>query len=308
MIKSWTRVESSIGLACAFALALGWSDLAKADNPCNRWAVGLLKQHSPTGFDAYRSTQDKSIFNSFSAECADKTQFLDADVISAVHETNHAIRSEKNVYNLVTSELLPVPPAPNYFAPAAIVPALSRDARIRNDVFFKTYLSNKGPDANSSRADFTYLLDEMNAYTNEMQTQIEFARVHPFTNRDAGVPAMMTFVAAYANHARDHAPGVWRDLTASPASPTRLAVGKLWAQAERVLRQACAIAPKSPNEQAAYVGALCNAANTSAISIVLGRQAQCPKECSADLKAAADQADEEEMIEMPAEEDSDARR
>lgn len=248
---------------------------APTDPACVTKAVAALKGFSPSAFDTYKRLNDPDFFASFIAGCADAGEFYLSDVPSAVHESVHAVRATTESYHLVTSELLPVPSAPGYFPPHEIADTLLRDLKSSDD-YFDTYIRPGGEPA-SSKDDFTYLLDELNAYTNDLQATMDLTALTPLENREAGVVAMMSFVAGYISFAQAHQAATFAHL--GHDQTMRATLVTLWAQADKVLARSCKYRAETAFDDTKYLDYLCDAGKTGAMAAVLGHSVRCPNEC-----------------------------
>ena len=139
-------------------------------------------------------------------------------------------------------------------------------------MFVKTYL---GRGAASSADDFTYLLDELNAYSHDLHSAVKLAPLHKGGGQAAhrdGLSALMAFVMRYVGVAQAQHPATWQGLQ---QPETKQVVQKLWTQAETVLASSCAF-PAYGTKDKTYVGFLCNAGNAAPLASLLGRAPAAP--------------------------------
>jgi hypothetical protein len=114
-----------------------------------------------------------------------------------------------------------------FFAPQLIA------GKFKANDFVTTYLR---PGSSSSSTDFLYLLDELNAYTLDLNTAVNlnhsrsiFEQGNEVDHRD-GLAALMAFVALYAKRAEQSEPATWSGWLAPRAAK---AVSELWEAPKR---------------------------------------------------------------------------
>lgn len=249
--------------------------LAEATSTCVNQGVNVLRQHSPTGIGVWKAATDKSTFKAF-VKC---DEWMDESLSTAVHETVHMFRAEQNKYYLASGERQEVPSDTGYFPPKKIENALFRDLKVqKDDAFFSTYISTRGP-TSSSKDEFSYLLDELNAYSVDSKVLSELAdagraRINPQTH---GLAPLMTYVAYYLQHAKSLEAATWQRIKRDPTMVA--AIRNIWTQSETSLANACKSSKRGdhPNDNANYFAYLC--APTPALSEVLGRGSRCPSGC-----------------------------
>lgn len=250
------------GLALHAVALLGAGPVAARD--CRDKAVDVLKAASPNGYAIFEKVRDKAFFRTW-LDC-DDAQF---SLPTAVHESVHVITGDDDAYPLVGGGAVKRPPESNaLFAPGRIA------QRFRPSLFVDTYLR---PGSATSAKDFRYLLDELNAYTHDLDAAIALddlrgSDVQP-SHRD-GLAALMSFVALYVK-AAEHDPAAWKGLT---RPDTATAVSTLWDQAERTMVASCRI-PGIGSEDKGFLGKLCATKSQAALERLLGRPPVCPKAC-----------------------------
>lgn len=233
---------------------------------CKAKAPDILKVASPNGYAIFQQVKDKAFFRTW-IDCQD-AQF---GLPTAVHESVHLITGDADAYPLIGGGSVKRPPEGHgLFAPGKIA------KQFRSSIFVTTYLR---PGSATSAADFRYLLDELNAYTHDLDTAIALdgrrnPNVQP-SHRD-GLAALMSFVAAYVETAETDS-ATWARLT---RPETAGAVSTLWGQAERTMVASCRI-PDIGHEDKSFLTKLCAPKPQAALQHLLGRAPVCPKACLA---------------------------
>ena len=255
-------------LCAAAAACLAMASVANAAprNDCQTQALRDLERLSPKGYAIYAAMPNKADFVRW-ITCDD----IQLSLTTAVHESVHLLTHEKDAYPLIDGGALRRPKAlVRYYAPRGIASQFEA-----GDMFVKTYL---GRGAASSADDFTYLLDELNAYSHDLDSAVKLAPLHKggghAAHRD-GLSALMAFVMRYVSVAQAQHPATWQGLQ---QPETKQVVQKLWTQAETVLASSCAF-PTYGTKDKTYVGFLCNAGNAAPLASLLGRAPQCAKQC-----------------------------
>ena len=255
-----------LGLMMAGVMFSSSHAIERKSGGCQTQALRELERLSPQGFAVYRAMPDKKFFTNW-ISC----NGAQLSLTTAVHESVHFLTESKNGYYLLDGSVLRRPPELSKLArPKQIAGAF------KSDTYVQTYLR---PGNATSAVDLTYLLDELNAYTHELNVAVHLVPLSKpsdgsVSNRD-GLGALMSFVMKYADTARQSNPTTWKALK-SPGP--QLAVRTLWAQAEKVMASSCGIPRFGVNDRY-YVGYLCNGANGQALSEILGRPAACPRSC-----------------------------
>jgi hypothetical protein len=252
---------------------------AQAAN-CKPEAIGKLRAASPDGFAIYREIKDKNFFLTW-ITCDDGQ----LDLPTAVHESVHFLTTQKDAFPLVDGREISRPhEVSGFFAPQLIA------ARFKPGPFVSTYLR---PGGASSATDFLYLLDELNAYTHDLNAAVDLRdmrlRDQHVDHRD-GLAAAMAFVALYVQKAEESEPATWSGLQKPRAAKT---VSALWSQAERVMTSSCGI-PDFGSEDKGFIRQFCEGKAQSSLRKIIGRPPVCPTEC---LKPASsiEQASDEEV-------------
>ena len=197
------RSISFAALACMPPVA-GTHWAAEASD-CRPGALERLQAAAPEGFAIYQATKDKKFFLGW-ISCDEKQLGLP----TAVHESVHYITAELDAFPLVQGGQLKRPHEVSaFFAPSLIA------GKFKANDFATTYLR---PGSASSSTDFLYLLDELNAYTHDLNTAVRLSRWRggveagdEVDHRD-GLAALMAFVAVYAERAQQSEPATWSGL------------------------------------------------------------------------------------------------
>jgi len=232
---------------------------------CQENAIRQLKASSPDGYSIYEMVDDKPFFRGW-ISCDD----IQLGLSTAVHESTHYVTSHHDAYPLVNGGQIGRPhEASKFYAPSLIA------AKFTPSHFVDIYLTSGKA---SSATDFLYLLDELNAYSHDLNTAVNLERLRPadveVEYRD-GLAALMAFVAVYAETAKESEPVTWSGLQ-EPAVAKTVAV--LWGHAEQVMVASCRI-PNIGSEDKAYIRRFCEAGPRSAMQTILGRPPVCPADC-----------------------------
>jgi hypothetical protein len=248
------------------ALAAGPHSAAAGD--CRQGALERLRASAPEGFAIYQAIKDKKFFLNW-ISCSEEQRGLP----TAVHESVHYITAELDAFPLVQGGQLKRPhEASAFFAPALIA------GKFKVSDFVATYLR---PGSASSSTDFLYLLDELNAYTHDLNTAVSLSRSRgpvesgeEVDHRD-GLAALMAFVALYAERAEQSEPATWSGLREPRVAKT---VAELWGRAEKVMASSCGI-PNFGTEDKALIRQFCQSGPQAALQKILGRAPVCPTAC-----------------------------
>ena len=233
---------------------------------CQTQGLRDLERLSPRSFAVYRAISDKSFFTRW-IRCGDAQSSLP----TAVHESVHFLTQAKNGYFLLNGSVLPRPRELTSFVPPKRIAGA-----FRGDAYVQTYLR---PGAATSAEDMTYLLDELNAYTHDLNVAVNLVSLSKpsdgnISNRD-GLSALMSFVMKYVDMARQQNQATWTALKRPEPQQT---IRTLWQQAEKVLASSCGIPRFSVNDRQ-YIGFICKSSNSSALGELLGRPVACPQAC-----------------------------
>ena len=236
---------------------------------CRQAALAELQAASPDGFAIYGQISQPDFFVGW-LRC-DDAQF---DLSTAVHESTHFITSETDAFPLVGGGAVARPHAVSAFFPPYRIAR-----RFETDGFVSIYLRRGRA---SSSTDFLYLLDELNAYSHDLETAVDLKDLQKndeaVDHRD-GLAAMMAFVAVYAEAAKAGMAGreaqTWSGLHEPQVAAT---IADLWSRAERVMASSCGI-PNFGRADTSYIRQVCAAPARSALASILGRAPVCPTAC-----------------------------
>jgi hypothetical protein len=236
---------------------------------CRPGAIERLRAAAPEGFAIYQAIKDKTFFLGWIS--CDETQL---GLPTAVHESVHYITAELDGFPLLDGGQLKRPHQVSaFFAPSLIA------TKFKANDFVATYLR---PGSASSASDFLYLLDELNAYTHDLNTAVDLSRSRgrveagdgQVDHRD-GLAALMAFVALYAERAEQSEPATWSGLLEPRVAKT---VSELWGRAERVMASSCGI-PNFGTEDKSLIRQFCQRGPQAALQKILGRAPVCPVAC-----------------------------
>ena len=273
-------------LRCLLFAALPCIPLAASFNPavaaadCRPAAIERLRAAAPDGFAIYQQTRDKKFFLGWIA-CGEP-QF---SLPTAVHESVHYITAETDAFPLIGGGQFARPHEVSaFFAPSLIA------GKFKPNDFVTTYLR---PGSASSAGDFLYLLDELNAYTHDLDTAVQLNRSRVAAEQEAGedhrdgLAALMAFVALYVERAQASEPATWRGLTQPRVAKT---ITELWGRAERVMASSCGI-PNFGTEDKTLIRQFCQVGPRAALQKITGRAPACPMACLNETPVAARDAD-----------------
>jgi len=135
------------------------------------------------------------------------------------------------------------------------------------------------PDRPTSADDFRFLLDELNAYSHDLNSSVRLVSLrrpeHGEVGHRDGLAALMSFVLSYADTARQSVPATWESLQRPETKET---VRTLWTQAEKALASSCGI-PAFGRDDKKSIGFLCDPRNHAGLTDLLGRAPACPATC-----------------------------
>lgn len=262
-------------------LAVGLFCLVAATSPavaasvvaCQASAFDQLKILSPSGFLVYQQIEDKNFFKRW-IDCDD----VQLGLPTAVHESVHHLTQDRDAFPLMDMSYVKRPhEASKLMAPSIIA------GKFAPSDLVTSYLR---PGTSSAANDFLYLLDEMNAYTHDLDVAIALDSLRPrkeqINSRD-GLAALMAFVAIYVETAEESRPKTWSGLQ-NPAVATT--VSALWSQAEKVMASSCGIANFGHDDQK-YIRQFCADKPQTSLAKILGRAPVCPTDCLSPPKSGA---------------------
>ncbi|ARP98873.1 hypothetical protein [Pseudorhodoplanes sinuspersici] len=233
---------------------------------CQNQALGNLERLSPEGYAIYKAMSDKKQFLVW-LTCDD----IQLGLATSVHESVHVLTQEQDSFPLINGEKIRRPhQVSKFFAPKQV--AKNFGAR---DSYVQTYLR---PGSATSAEDFLYMLDELNAYSHDLNSAAKLVslqrRDRQIDHRD-GLTAIMAFVVSYTDTAKKSQPATWQGLQA--AEPKQV-IQTLWAQAETALNSSCDI-PAFGRKDKDYIAFISNSKNNTAISELIGRSPKISDEC-----------------------------
>jgi hypothetical protein len=251
-------------LLIGFAMGVGVASPAWSTG-CRPAAIEKLRTLAPDGYAIYQQIKDKQFFLGW-ITCDD----LQLGLSTAVHESVHHITADTDAFPLVNGGAIKRPhQVSKFFRPALIA------GKFRPSDFVSTYLR---PGQSSSATDFLYLLDELNAYSHDLNAAIDLNGLRPadetVDHRD-GLAAAMAFVAVYVETARESQPATWSGLQQPEVEKT---ISTLWGKAETVMTASCHI-PDFGHEDKTFIRRFCDAKSRSALETIIGHAPVCPTEC-----------------------------
>jgi hypothetical protein len=271
------RLFRSIFLAALVCMpvAAGFDRVEAGD--CRAVAVERLRASAPEGFAVYQAIRDKEFFLGW-LSCEEAQLGLP----TAVHESVHYITAEIDAFPLVHGGQVKRPhDVSAFFAPSLIA------GKFKAGDFVTTYLR---PGSASSAGDFLYLLDELNAYTHDLNTAVRLSRSRGHVEDGAlqvdhrdGLAALMAFVALYVERAEQSEPATWSGLREPRVAK---AVSELWGRAEQVMASSCGI-PDFGTEDRPLIRQFCEGRPQASLHKILGRAPVCPTACLTSTPVAA---------------------
>nr|WP_181377307.1 hypothetical protein [Ochrobactrum sp. LM19]AJW29969.1 hypothetical protein pLM19O2_p24 [Ochrobactrum sp. LM19] len=247
---------------------------ANVTSECKDIAISDLRQFSPDGYRVFEQATDKRQFFGW-FNCKD----IVLDTATAVHETVHTITEELDTFPLINGNSLSRPHEASALAPPKAIAQAMRKAFGADDIFVQTYLAT-GPAAASSSDDFLYLLDELNAFSHDLNvasklsSHVKMQNEVQVDHRD-GLAALMAFVTGYSSTMAVGDQSTWLGLQQVDINNT---LRVLWEQGEAVLGASCGI-PDFGSKDRVYIGYFCDPLHNGAITQLLGREPVCPRKC-----------------------------
>jgi len=272
------RLLRSISLAAVACMALAAVfNAAAAAGDCKPAAIERLHASAPEGFAIYQKIKDKKFFLTW-ISCEEAQLGLP----TAVHESVHYITAETDAFPLIHGGQVKRPHEVSaFFAPSLIA------GKFKASEFVTTYLR---PGRASSSSDFLYLLDELNAYTHDLNTAVALSRSQAAVQDGAdevdhrdGLAALMAFVALYVERAEESEPVTWSGLQQPRVAK---AVSELWGRAEKVMASSCGI-PNFGTQDKPLIRQFCQTRPQASLQKILGRAPVCPTACLKSTPVAA---------------------
>lgn len=233
--------------------------VAAGEKPgCQAQALRDLQRLSPRGYAVYEAMPDKKMFTGW-VTC-DDTQL---GLSTAVHESVHILTEQKDAYQLINGgQIRRQHAVSKFFAPGEIAKSFPT-----KDIYVTGYLR---PGGASSATDFMYLLDELNAYSHDLNSAVALNSLRKadrkVDHRD-GLTALMAYVMTYVDTAQKKQPATWEGLQ---RPETKQLIQTLWAQAETVLASSCAV-PNIGQRDRYYIGLMGQNDKNGALAQLLGR-------------------------------------
>jgi len=258
------RIRIFVAMAAAFFAAAPAVWAAPASS-CKPQALRDLGRLAPEGYAVYRAATDKAFFTRW-ITCDD----VQLGLATAVHETVHMLTEDQDAFPLIGGgSVKRVHAVSRFFPPREIAKRFDRSS-----TYVETYLL---PGAATSADDLLYLLDELNAYTHDLNAVIGLQSLHNpefQVDHKNGLTSLMSFVMAYVDTAQRTKPKTWEGLQ---RPEVKKLVQTLWAQAETELAKSCGMdgLGSSDAKLVAFMGA---ESNNSAMGKLLDRPTatSCP--------------------------------
>lgn len=249
------------------------SATAAPDKSCQPQALRDLQRLSPQGHAIYAAMKDKKQFLFF-LTCDN----VHLGLATAVHESVHMLTEEKDAYPLISGgSVKRVRDVSHFYPPREVAGRFDQ-----RDMYVQTYLRRGSA---SSADDFAYLLDELNAYSHDLNSAVKLLPLHKgegYVDHRAGLAALMSFLMAYTDAAKAQKAPTWQGLQ---RPEVRHLVDTLWTQAEGVLAGSIRIRGLGGES---YMRFLCDRANGKALGDLLGRSPMSSTACSAGVAAAGE--------------------
>ena len=198
---------------CGFVNEANTADRRK----CTTSNLETLRQTVPEGYSIFQRLGDKSSFTVW-FKCEDRQ----LDLTTAVHEGTHVLTAEIQAYPLISGQTATiVGEIRKLFRPGVLAPRFPAAS-----AYVASYLM---PGQASSAEEFGYLLNELNAYSHDLNAAVKLRHLaqqdYNVMHRD-GLAALMAFTAAYVERARTDDGDAWAILqSASRAAHRHDAMG-----------------------------------------------------------------------------------
>jgi len=238
--------------------------LATPRTDCQPQAIRDLQRLSPQGHAIYSGMTDKKQFLVFLT--CDNVQL---GLATAVHESVHMLTEQKDAYPLIAGgSVKRVHEISRFYPPREIARKFDQ-----GDIYVQTYLRRGSA---SSADDVVYLLDELNAYSHDLNSATRLVALHRGggqVDHRAGLAALMSFLMGYADTAQQQKAATWQGLQ---RPPVKHLVQTLWTQAETVL--VGSLSTKGIGGEK-YLRFLCNRSNGGGLGELLGRPPMSARAC-----------------------------
>ncbi|MGE4133443.1 MAG: hypothetical protein AB7F86_17510 [Bdellovibrionales bacterium] len=264
-----------VGWAMIMAMGLSAGPMSVAQEgpkECLNQAISTVNQHI-RNHEILRDSDARNTFSSY-INCASLRKVLD----TAFHEAVHGYTTNKRAYPLVAGGSRPTleddKSVLRFFQPSTLKSEFGNSHNISylQVEYKRDEDTGKMVPVQSSANNFGALLDEFNAYTNQLAFETSYRS--GVTSSQTGLTSLMSFVAAYLRKAKETSPSVWRDLQ-SPEKRKTLQL--LWNQAESVLARACSAGLRFDEDPGQfYQKYLCDAQKMSGVGSLLNKASICP--------------------------------
>ena len=238
--------------------------LAAQRTDCQPQAIRDLRRLSPQGHAIYAAMTDKKQFLFFLT--CDNIQL---GLATAVHESVHMLTEQKDAYPLIAGGSVNLVHQVSRFSPPREI-ARKFD---QGDIYVQTYLRRGSA---SSADDLAYLLDELNAYSHDLNSAIKLVALHKGggqVDHRAGLAALMSFTMGYVDAARQRKSPTWQGLRRPEVKQLMQA---LWSQAETVLIGSLGVQGIGGER---YLRFLCNRSNGGGLGELLDRPPMSARAC-----------------------------
>lgn len=235
---------------------------AKPDPKCVREVMSRLGQASPHAKYVYDRVKDKTQFTVWLSDCSDKI----ITVSTAAHEAVHHITAQfqdkgfllldRSIATIDIGDDSGLPP------PNLLTKKFKYD---KKQGWVDTYLK-PGQGSASSNEFFAFLLNEFNAYTNDIHIQMEIKKDSAWGKSGepsrVGFVSLMIFTADYMTMVKEDYPQYWKVLLRN-----HIAIQKMWNQAEEVLAKTSGF--EMMDDEVFAIKAMCDKKRMAAISDII---------------------------------------
>lgn len=240
---------------------------AKADPACVREIMSRLDKASPHAQYVYDRVKDKGQFTVWLSDCSDKVMTIGTAAHEAVHHITAQFQDkgflllDRSIATIDIGDDSGLPP-PNL---------LTKKFRYdRKQGWVETYLL-PGKGSASSNEYFAFLLNEFNAYTNDIYIQMEVKKDSTWGKTGepsrVGFVSLMIFVADYVAMVKEDYPQQWKTLLRN-----RVAIEKMWLQAEEMLNRTAGF--ETSDDEIFAIRAFCDKKRMAAISDLIDHPAK----------------------------------
>lgn len=207
-------------------------ELTRPPEECVRQSNNYIMKYSPTGQKVYNMMENKADFEIW-YNCEDQETSKITYLSTAIHESVHSLTASLDRYPLLDGRKLTKFDDEGLPPPNKVRKLFPKDHDL-----VATYL-NPGEESATSNELFSYLLDELNAYTFDLKAIMELLPVDPSLKDSGqgssfkdGTAALMSFTAAHLNRLKDSKH--WASI-----EKQKHIIATIWTQAENILNEAC---------------------------------------------------------------------